>query len=85
MNGSVIFRIVRMIFGVLMVVVYIGMAIAIACNYFDWSNVPVWKIARWCLAIVFFAYGIYRAYRQIKGIDYYRLDRFKKEEDETKA
>ncbi len=64
-----------MVFGVFMICVYLGMAYLLAINFFDWTNSRGWTIVRWAMAVVFAAYGFYRCYRQIKGIDYYRNPR----------
>lgn len=82
MKGSKILGALRIFFGMFMIVVYVGMAVLLAINFFDWSNLLVWRCARWIMAVIFGLYGFYRAYRQIKGLDYYRLDRFKQEENE---
>lgn len=82
MNGSMITKVLRVFFGVFMVVVYLGMASMLALNYFDWSNALVWTCVRWFMAVIFGVYGFYRAYRQIKGIDYYRNDRFNETNDD---
>lgn len=75
MTGNTITKVLRVIFGVFMIAVYLGMAALMAFNYFDWSNTMLWKCVRWGMAAVFAAYGFYRCYRQIKGIDYYRHPR----------
>lgn len=69
-NG--ITRILRIIFGIFMVIVYLGMAYLLAVNFFDWSTTPMWNAVRWGMALIFGLYGVYRCYRQITGIDYYR-------------
>ncbi len=56
---------VRWIFGLIMIFVYVGMGALLLLNFFSWT-------IRWIsitLGIVFILYGIWRAYRQIKGID----------------
>ncbi len=59
--------IMRIIFGIIMVIVYIGMGALMLLNFFNWSNPMI------CYAIggLLVVYGIYRGYRQFKGIDYY--------------
>ncbi|MBQ1798702.1 MAG: hypothetical protein II428_05015 [Muribaculaceae bacterium] len=72
-NGnSTITRSLRWFFGIFMVCVYLGMGTALALNIFDWDNTLLWKTIRWTMATIFVLYGIYRAYRQVKGIDYYQ-------------
>lgn len=58
---------VKMFFGIFMVFVYLGMAVLLAMNLFDWSRTPLWDAVRWLFVVVFAAYGIYRGYRELKG------------------
>ena len=55
--------VLKMIFGVFMVCVYLGMAVLMAIDFFDWKNTPL----RWLFAVILGAYGLYRGYRMIKG------------------
>ena len=55
-----------------MVVIYLGMAYLLLVNFFDWGETPLWNTVRYAMAVVFGLYGLYRAYRQFAGIDYYR-------------
>lgn len=71
-TGNNLFRILRLFFGLFMIVVYVGMAILMYLNFFDWSASLTWF--RYLLAVVFFLYGVYRCYRQVAGIDYYRIN-----------
>ena len=71
-KASGFFKALRILFGVFMIVVYLGMAYLLYVNFFKWNTEP-WLSLRYVFAIVFAAYGIYRCYRQIKGTDYYRL------------
>ncbi len=61
---------VRMVFGIFMVLVYLGMAMLMVRNFFNWNSSLNWM--RYSLAVAFGLYGLYRGYRQVKGIDYYR-------------
>lgn len=61
----------RAFFGIFMIFVYFGMAYLLLINFFDWSQGFAWF--RYLAAAILGIYGLYRAYRQIKGIDYYRL------------
>ena len=63
----------RVAFGAFMVLVYMGMAALLAVNFFNWDATPTMTWARWGMAAVFAAYGIYRGYRQVTGQDYYRV------------
>lgn len=71
-TNNTILRWVRLIFGLFMVVVYLGMAVLLAINFFGWSDTGGWRIGRWAMAVVFALYGCYRCYRQVTGVDYYR-------------
>lgn len=42
-------------------------------NFFNLVT-PPFNYLRWIFAVVFGLYGIYRGYRQFKGLDYYRLN-----------
>lgn len=72
-GASGIMKAVRIFFGIFMIFVYLGMAYLLLINFFDWSSEPMWTYIRYAFAIVLALYGLYRCYRQIKGIDYYRL------------
>lgn len=78
-TGNNIFRTLRVFFGLFMVIVYLGMAYLMFINFFDWNTSLTWF--RYILAVVFMLYGVYRCYRQITGIDYYRNIRDDDEED----
>lgn len=56
------------IFGIIMIIVYVGMGVLLLINYFDWGG--DWAWTRYVVGIVLIIYGFWRAYRQIKGIDY---------------
>lgn len=62
----------RLIFGIFMILLYLGMSYLLIINYFDWSETSLWNTARYGMAVIFGVYGIYRAYRQFTGVDYYR-------------
>ena len=57
----------KMLFGLFMVLVYVGVAVLLALNVLDWPRTTLWTVARWVLAVVFGAYGIYRGYRELNG------------------
>lgn len=69
---SLIFKSIRIFFGIFMICVYLGMAYLLYINFFEWTSEP-WLTLRYIFAGILALYGIYRCYRQIKGIDYYRL------------
>lgn len=59
--------VMRTIFGIIMVIVYVGMGILLLINYFGWEG--GWAWTRYLVGIMLIIYGAWRAYRQIKGID----------------
>lgn len=60
-------RIMRSIFGIIMIIIYVGMGILLLINYFGWS--ADWAWTRYIVGVVLVIYGFWRAYRQVKGID----------------
>ena len=83
MKSSMIFKSLRVFFGVFMILIYLGMAYLLYINFFDWNSEP-WLTLRYIFAAILAIYGVYRCYRQVKGIDYYRLkdieERFKNDQ-----
>ena len=71
-----------MFFGFFMVLIYLGMAALLAVNFFNWSNAPLWRGARWLMVVVLAAYGIYRGYREVKGEHTYGMRRYDDDEYE---
>ncbi len=67
---------VKVFFGIFMVFVYLGMAVLMAINFFDWSNTALWTFVRWLFAVIFGAYGLYRCYREIKGEHSYGMRQY---------
>lgn len=59
-------HILRILFGMLMVAIYLGMGVLMLINFFEWSSPAVY----YSLGGLFIVYGIYRGYRQFKGLDY---------------
>lgn len=57
----------RTIFGIFMIIVYVGMGVLLFINFFQWD--PAWNWLRWVGGGIFVLYGIWRAYRQFMGID----------------
>ena len=60
-------HIMRTIFGIIMVIVYVGMGVLLIINFFNWGG--DWAWTRYVVGIVLIIYGFWRAYRQVKGID----------------
>ena len=65
--GSGANSVMRAIFGIIMIIVYVGMGVLLLINFFDWGG--DWAWTRYVVGIVLVIYGILRAYRQVKGID----------------
>lgn len=59
--------IMRTIFGIIMVIVYVGMGVLLLINFFNWGG--DWAWTRYVVGVVLIIYGLWRAYRQVKGID----------------
>lgn len=60
-------KIMRAIFGIIMIIVYVGMGVLLLINFFNWDG--DWAWTRYVVGVVLVIYGIWRAYRQVKGID----------------
>ena len=60
-------QVMRNIFGIIMIIVYVGMGVLLLINYFGWQ--ADWAWIRYVVGIVLIIYGGWRAYRQVKGID----------------
>ncbi len=57
----------RTIFGIIMIIIYVGMGVLLLINFFNWDG--DWAWTRYVVGIVLIIYGALRAVRQIKGID----------------
>ena len=57
----------RIIFGILMICVYIGMGILLFINFFGFD--ADWQWLRWVGGSIFVLYGIWRGIRQFYNID----------------
>lgn len=68
-NRSAVPSTLRVIFGIIMIVIYVGVGVLLLINFFGWANVGVWSVFRWIAGILLILYGIWRAYRQFKGVD----------------
>lgn len=60
---------VRMAMGIFMILLYVGMGVLLFINFFNWDTNFTW--VRWLVGSVLVLYGIFRAYRQFSGRDYY--------------
>lgn len=56
------------IFGLIMVIVYIGMGVLFFVGFFA-PLYGSWTWIRWAAGTLFTVYGIWRAYRQFKPVD----------------
>ena len=61
-------RLMRNIFGVIMILVFVGVGIMCLCGVFP-TLTGNFEWLRWVGGVVFILYGIWRGYRQFKGID----------------
>lgn len=67
-NGTGTPRTMRTIFGIIMIVIYLGMGLLCFLGVFDWlSGNFAWL--RWVGGSLFVVYGLWRGYRQFKGGD----------------
>lgn len=58
----------RVIFGIAMIIIYIGMGVLLFINFFQWGP-GILQWLRWIGGCVFVIYGLWRAFRQFRGID----------------
>ncbi len=61
-------QVMRNVFGIIMIIVYVGMGVLFLCGAFSWLT-GSWAWLRWVGGVLFIVYGIWRAYRQFKGVD----------------
>lgn len=52
----------RLVFGIIMIAIYIGMGILALMNFFQWKS----EIMPYVAGIFFIAYGVWRGYRQFR-------------------
>lgn len=60
-------KVMRAIFGIIMIIVYVGMGVLLLINFFNWGG--DWAWTRYVVGVVLIIYGLWRAYRQAKGIN----------------
>lgn len=63
-GGAKLFRI---IFGIFMIIVYVGMGVLMLCNFFGFSG--SWEWLRWVGGVLLIIYGLWRGYRQYAGMN----------------
>ena len=54
-------------FGIIMIIIHVGMGVLLLINFFNWNS--DWAWTRYIVGVVLVIYGLWRAYRQVKGID----------------
>ena len=62
-------KVMLAIFGIIMIIIYVGMGVLLLINFFNWDTSTGMNIARIVVGIVLIIYGVWRAYRQYAGID----------------
>lgn len=67
-NGSGTPQSMRTLFGIIMIVVYLGVGFLFFIGFFD-PLFPSWAWMKWVCGGVLIAYGLWRAYRQFAGLD----------------
>ena len=60
-------QVMSTIFGIIMIIIYVGMGVLLLINFFNWNS--DWAWTRYIVGVVLVIYGLWRAYRQVKGID----------------
>ena len=60
-------RPMRVIFGIIMIIIYIGMGIILLTNSFHIDLAIPMAWARYVIGVVLVVYGIWRGYRQFSG------------------
>jgi cytoskeletal protein RodZ len=66
-NGKVHIPWARLIFAIIMVIIYVGVGILLLINFFGWAE--DYNILRYVIGPVLIIYGIFRGYRLYAGID----------------
>lgn len=59
-------KLLGLIFGVFMFLVYEGMGVLMLINFFGWKT--DWAWTRWIVGVVLIIYGLYRGYRAYADI-----------------
>lgn len=58
--------ILGVVFGIFMVIVYVGMGVLLFINFFNWGS--DWAWTRWVVGAVLIVYGIYRGFRTYTSV-----------------
>ncbi len=67
---SVFTKMMRAVFGIFMIVIYVGMGVLLLVNFFNWED-GNWSWTRYLVGVVLIVYGLWRGWGQYKGLDYY--------------
>lgn len=59
----------RTVFGLIMIIVYVGMGVLCMINWFGYEQPVATMVCRWIVGPALIIYGVWRAYRQFAGID----------------
>lgn len=57
-------KMIRLVFGIIMIIIYVGMGVLMLSGYFFWMH----DLLRIPGSIILMLYGLWRAYRLYKGI-----------------
>lgn len=58
--------ILGIVFGIFMVIIYVGMGVLLIINFFNWTT--DWAWVRWIVGIVLIVYGVFRGYRTFVSV-----------------
>lgn len=67
-NENGVPRTMRIIFGIIMIVIYLTMGVLCLVGFFPFFS-GNFEWLRWVAGVILIIYGLYRAYRQFAGID----------------
>lgn len=59
-------KLLGLVFGIFMFLVYEGMGVLLFINFFNWGG--DWAWTRWVVGVVLVIYGFFRAYRTYKDL-----------------
>lgn len=68
-TGTATPQAMRNVFAIIMIIVYVGVGLMLLFNWFHIIYDPNWNILRWIGGPILILYGIWRAYRQFRGLD----------------
>ena len=59
-------NILGVVFGIFMVIVYVGMGVLLFINFFNWG--ADWAWTRWVVGAVLIVYGVFRGFRTYRTL-----------------